>query len=85
MRYPVKVDLKISHPAIDELVVSTKNVSDSGLFILVNPLPALSPGTVIRGQVLGMPSDTQVLDMKVVRVDADGIGLQYLQNTNDYD
>jgi hypothetical protein len=36
-RHPLIVDIKISHPDIGELIVKTKNISDGGVFILVEP------------------------------------------------
>ncbi len=76
-RLPMTVDVKISHPDIGEKSVKTKNISDSGLFILVEPTKMLPIGTVVDGQIQGMLEDAPIVKMTIVRVEADGIGLQF--------
>lgn len=77
-RTPMTVNIKITHPAIGEKVVKTKNISDSGLFILVEPTEMPPVGEIVIGQVHGMTDDPPRLKMEIVRTEADGIGLQFI-------
>lgn len=78
-RHPLTVEVKIFHPDIGEKIVKTKNISESGLFILVEPtlMPAL--GEIVQGQVQGEFDDLPVVKMKIVRTEKDGLGLQFIE------
>ena len=78
-RYPLSVDVKISHPDIGEKMVKTRNISDSGLFILVEPTAMPPIGEVVQGQVQGEHDDMPVVKMKIVRMEDDGLGLRFLE------
>ena len=51
-RHALSVDVKIAHPQFGEKIVKTKNVSESGLFILVEPSDMPLIGEIVQGQVL---------------------------------
>lgn len=78
-RYPLSVDVKISHPDIGEKMVKTRNISDSGVFILVEPTAMPPIGEVVQGQVQGEHDDMPVVKMKIVRMEDDGLGLQFIE------
>ena len=78
-RYPLSVDVKISHPDIGEKMVKTSNISDSGLFILVEPTTMPPIGEVVKGQVQNEHDDMPVVKMKIVRMEDDGLGLQFIE------
>ena len=75
-RYPLSVDVKVTHPDIGEKMVKTRNISDSGLFILVEPTAMPPIGEIVQGQVQGEHDDMPVVKMKIVRMENDGLGLQ---------
>lgn len=77
-RHPVAVNIKISHPDIGEKIVKTKDISDGGLFILVEPADMPAPGSIVQGQVQGMMEAPPVLMMEVVRIAKGGLGLRYV-------
>jgi hypothetical protein len=79
-RHPLIVDIKISHPDIGELIVKTKNISDGGVFILVEPTNMPPLGEIVQGQVQGEVDDLPVVSMKIVRTEKDGLGLQFLED-----
>jgi hypothetical protein len=79
-RHPLEVDVKITHPDIGEKIVKTKNVSDSGLFILVEPENMPSPGEVVEGQIQDMLDDAPIVKMKIVRIEEEGLGLQFIEH-----
>ncbi len=79
IRHPLAVEVKISHPDIGELIVKTKNISDGGLFILVEPAEMPPIGEIVQGQVLGEAEDLPIVSMKIVRTESDGLGLQFIE------
>ncbi len=79
-RTPIAVDIKVFHYSIGEKVVKTKNISDSGLFIIVEPTAMPSIGEVIQGQVQGAAEDLPVVAMKIVRVEENGLGLMFVDD-----
>ena len=78
IRHPLSVSVKISHPQIGEKIVKTKNISDGGLFLLVEPTEMPPPGEIIEGQIQGMLEDPPVVKMKIVRIEKEGLGLQFI-------
>ncbi|MGD2117393.1 MAG: PilZ domain-containing protein [Chromatiales bacterium] len=79
-RHPVAVNIKISHPAIGERIVKTKNLSDGGVFLLVDPSEMPPVGEIIQGQVQGEIDDLPIVKMKIVRADDDGLGLEFIED-----
>lgn len=78
-RHPITVEVKLSHPEIGEITVKTKNVSDSGLFVLVEPTLMPPVGEIVQGQVQGEFDDLPVVKMKIVRTEKEGLGLQFIE------
>lgn len=70
--------IKIWHESIDEVVVKTRDISDSGVFILTEPATMPGVGEVVTGQVQGMMADAPILNMEIVRVEAGGLGLRFI-------
>jgi hypothetical protein len=79
-RYPFATDVKISHPDFGEKIVKTKDISDSGVFILVEPTAMPPVGEIVQGQVQGGAGDMPVVKMKIVRMEDDGLGLQFIES-----
>lgn len=76
-RIPMMVEVKISHPAIGEKLVKTRNVSEGGLFILVEPTEMPPLGEIVLGQVQGMIENPPMLEMEIVRMEPNGLGLRF--------
>jgi len=70
--------VKIVHHSFGEKVVNTRDMSDQGLFILLDPAILPSVGTVIKGQVLGMKEEPQLLDLRIVRCEEYGAGFEFV-------
>lgn len=73
-RTPLKCRIRISHPLFGELMAQTRDLSDTGVYV---KHPDLT-GSVVTGQVQDLPIDAPILQMEVVRVDAEGVGLRFL-------
>lgn len=74
-RIPMKCRVKIQHPSIGEVVFDSSDISDSGIFLLTGKFEELELGAIVKGQVQGMVVDAPVLDMRVVRITSEGVGL----------
>lgn len=78
VRTPFACRIKIQHESIGELMVKTRDISDGGVFVILDPDQVPPIGSIVTGQVQGMPGEAPVLDMEVVRAEPDGVGLKFL-------
>ncbi len=72
--------INISHESIGEIQVKTRDISDGGVFVVLEPEQIPPIGTRLTGQVQGLMDDAPVLEMEVVRVEPSGIGLRFVQD-----
>ncbi len=77
-RTPMKCQVKVMHPAIGEILVNTRDISEGGIFLLTEDLEMPPIGTVLTGQVQGMPVEAPVVKMEIVRIEPAGIGLRFV-------
>lgn len=79
-RTPMKCQVKVMHPAIGEILVNTRDISEGGVFLLTEHLEIAMPpiGTILTGQVQGMPVEAPILQMEIVRTEPAGIGLRFV-------
>ena len=74
----MRAKVRVTHEELGEFVFSTRDISDGGVFIVVDTEPfAPSIGDSVQVQVQGLPVPAPVLDMVVVRKTNDGFGLQF--------
>ena len=66
VRTPLKVRLRIDHPVHGELLVTTRDISECGVYVLID-------------QAQGLPMEAPILTLEVVRVEALGVGLRFVQ------
>ena len=80
-RTPLKVRLRIEHPVHGELLVSTRDISDCGVYILMDQgEDMLTMGERVSGQVQGLPMEAPILQLEVVRVEPMGVGLRFVRD-----
>jgi len=77
-RTSMSARVKIVHNEFGEWLFSTGDISDGGLFIVMDD-DAFRPevGDRVTVQVQGLPVPAPVLEMRVVRRTEDGLGLQF--------
>ncbi len=78
-RIPMTVDVLVRHPDIGEKIVKTRNVSDGGIFLITEPTSMPEIGEIVQGQVQGLIENPPLLEMEIVRVEADGVGLRFIE------
>ena len=80
VRTPLKVRLRIEHPLHGELILTTRDISECGVYVLMDQAQdKLSIGERVRGQVQGLPMEAPILQLEVVRVEAMGVGLRFVR------
>ncbi|MCJ1886235.1 PilZ domain-containing protein [Pseudomonas sp. LA21] len=78
-RTPMKCRIKISHPSFGEVFGHTRDLSDGGVYVRHEALAGLPEGTQVSGQVQDLPMEAPVLLMEVIRTDAEGAGLRFVE------
>jgi hypothetical protein len=80
-RTPLKVRLRIDHPEHGEMLVTTRDISECGVYVLMDQAQnLLVMGEQVQGQVQGMPMEAPILSLEVVRVEPLGVGLRFVQS-----
>ncbi len=80
VRTPLKVRLRIDHPVHGEMLVTTRDISECGVYVLMDQAQnLLAMGEHVQGQVQGLPMEAPILMLEVVRVEALGVGLRFMQ------
>ncbi|MES2822139.1 MAG: PilZ domain-containing protein [Pseudomonadota bacterium] len=85
IRTSLQCKIKISHADTGERIVKTRDVSDGGVFVVLDPDQIPPIGTIVTGQVQGLMDDAPILEMEVVRVEPSGIGLRFVNQKNEID
>ncbi len=78
-RAPMKCRIRITHESFGEVFAHTRDLSDGGVYVKHPQLTGLQPGMTVSGQVQDLPIPAPVLQMEVMRVDAEGVGLRFVQ------
>ncbi len=77
-RTELALEVKISHQAMVSVVLLTRDISESGVFVVTDGTVLPSVGSVVEGQVQGEMEDPPLVRMEVVRIEPDGVGLRFL-------
>ncbi|RYY04674.1 MAG: PilZ domain-containing protein [Gammaproteobacteria bacterium] len=70
--------IKISNASLGEIIVKTRDISDGGVFVVLDADLVPPIGTHVTGQVQGLMDDAPILEMEVVRVEPSGVGLRFV-------
>jgi hypothetical protein len=64
VRTPLKVRLRIEHPMHGEMLVTTRDISDTGVYVLLDQAhDLLVIGEHVSGQVQGLPMEAPILQL----------------------
>lgn len=80
-RTRLRAEVKLNHPQVGEQRAHTRDISEGGAFVLNEGLTLPALGEIIEVQVQGLPGEAApVVRMKVVRIDREGVGLEFVND-----
>ena len=77
-RTSLNARVRVAHEMIGEDLYYTRDISDGGIYVVVDGGEFPPLGSVVEVQVQGLPIPAPVLRMQVVREGVDGFGLQFV-------
>ena len=77
-RRAINAKVKLIHSTIGELEAKTRDISDSGVFVLLSPVPNLPVGGHIKMHMLDSSAPKIAFNMKIVRVLEEGLGMMFI-------
>lgn len=77
IRTAMNAAVMVRHSSIGEVVYKTRDISDGGVYVVVESADFPPIGSIVEVQVQGLPIPAPVLTMEVVRKGVDGFGLQF--------
>lgn len=78
VRTNLRTRIKLIHPDCGELIVHTGDLSDGGVYIHGDGQHLPGIGERVQVQVQDLPMEAPLIEAKIVREDADGIGLEFI-------
>jgi hypothetical protein len=81
VRTRLRAAVTVRHPDLGDVATYTRDISDGGAYVLTDGPPLPSIGDIVEVQVQDLPGgEAPVVRMRVVRVDKQGIGLQFVHD-----
>ena len=77
-RTPMKASVKLSYPWSGHVLCYTVDVSDGGIGLQVGEWKIPPVGSIVKVQVQGLPVEAPVLNMEVVRIGKESVGLKFV-------
>ncbi len=77
-RHLVNARVQLVHAAIGKVAARTRDISDSGIFAEVYPVPRLPNGSHVKMHMLDSAQPAIAFNMKVVRITKNGLGLMFI-------
>jgi len=81
-RMPVTLTVEITHESIGTVELKTRDMSNGGIFVIIDSDPGLEVGLEVMVKVKGKLGDGEeppTLKMKVVRAEPQGFGLKFIE------
>lgn len=78
IRTKLTSSVKLIHPDTGTIEVKTLDISDGGIYLLSGKADLPPLGSQVQVQLIGTPFEAPVLDMTIVRIGQNGIGLQFV-------
>lgn len=78
LRTPMACRIKITHEELGEMTVKTRDISEGGVFVVLDPDQTPPVGSRVTGQIQGLMEEAPVVAMEVVRVEPEGVGLRFI-------
>lgn len=78
VRRVVTARVMLHHSTIGDIEARTRDISDSGVFVELSPVPNLPIGGHIKMHMLESSAPAIAFNMKIVRVLENGLGLHFV-------
>ena len=78
----VNARVRLYHANFDVVEGSTRDISDGGVYVVTDHPPLLQEGAQVKMILPQSQAPDIVFNMQVVRIDADGMGLMFLDYEN---
>ena len=82
IRSKISAKVKLMHPSLKEVVLTTCDISDSGVFLYTQGLIPPELGEIVKIQMTGLPMEAPIVTMRIVRHIPEGIGLKFVLETD---
>lgn len=79
IRTPITCNIKICHEELGEMHVKTRDISEGGVFVVLEPSQIPPIGSTVTGQIQGLMEEAPIVEMEVVRVEPEGVGLRFIE------
>ncbi len=79
VRTSLTSSVKLTHPDIGTIEVKTRDISDGGICLFSTNTNLPPVGSLVQVQLLDTPFEAPILDMVIVRVEKNGIGLKFVE------
>lgn len=76
-RIPLAVSVMVMHSSFGERILKARDISDGGMFIYSDGTDWPSTGTIMQVQALDTPVEATILDVRIVHVMPNGIGVMF--------
>ncbi len=76
-RTTISASVKLMHPSFGSLQLKTRDMSHGGLFLMTEGQVDLPLGTEVTIQALDMFEEAPIVKATIVRVESQGIALQF--------
>lgn len=78
LRQIVNASVKLSHSVFGEIIATTGDISNAGVFVKLDDKPLLPKGAHIKLQFLSSVYPNVIFNTRVVRVIDEGLGLVFV-------
>ena len=78
LRQIVNASVKLSHSVFGEIIATTGDISNAGVFVKLDDKPILPKGAHIKLQFLSSVYPNVIFNTRVVRVIDEGLGLVFV-------
>ncbi len=84
-RVRAELPLRISHESFGTLMVTSRDISDSGVLIEIGDAPLLLPGTRLEVRIMGLAGGPRDVQAEVVRIGDNGMGLHFARDLLEFE
>jgi len=81
-RKDITLSINITYPTGESQIVNTRDISDGGMFLILDKLDQPIIGELVAVELTDNPKNTEALpssEAVVVRQETDGIGLSFIE------